>query len=81
MTTKLCNLSDGETAIVDKIYINGAMRRRLLDIGLIEGTKVKCIMRSPYGDPIAFLIRGTIIALRSNDSCKITVKKIKREET
>jgi ferrous iron transport protein A len=45
------------------------MRRRLLDIGLIENTDVECLGRSPGGDPTAFLIRGAVIAIRSED-CK-----------
>ncbi len=44
------------------------MRRRLQDIGLIEGTKVEMYTKSPSGDPIAFLIRGAVIALRTEDS-------------
>ena len=48
-----------------------SMRRRLQDIGLIEGTKVECIQKSPSGDPIAFLIRGAVIALRREDSSSV----------
>ena len=43
----------------------------LQDIGLIEGTKVECIQKSPSGDPIAFLIRGAVIALRTEDSSSV----------
>lgn len=49
------------------------MRRRLQDIGLIEGTKVKCLQKSPAGDPVAYLIRGAVIALRSEDSSNILI--------
>ena len=45
--------------------------KRLQDIGLIEGTKVECIQKSPSGDPIAFLIRGAVIALRTEDSSSV----------
>ena len=47
------------------------MRRRLRDIGLIEGTKVKCVLKSPAGDPTAYQIRGALIALRSEDAEKV----------
>ena len=43
------------------------MRRRLQDIGLIEGTVVECVGKSPLGDPCAYVIRGAVIALRSED--------------
>lgn len=50
------------------------MRRRLQDIGLIEGTRVKCLQRSPFGDPAAFWIRGAVFALRQEDSDAILVR-------
>ncbi len=49
------------------------MRRRLLDIGMIPGTKIECVGRSPSGDPKAFLIRGAVIAIRSEDSAGIFI--------
>jgi len=49
------------------------MRRRLLDIGLIENTDVECLGRSPGGDPTAFLIRGAVIAIRSEDCRDILI--------
>jgi Fe2+ transport system protein A len=49
------------------------MRRRLLDIGLIENTCVECLGRSPCGDPAAYLIRGAVIALRSEDCRDILI--------
>ena len=69
----LSQLHEGEHAVVQKILTTGAMRRRLLDLGLIEGTKVQCLQKSPAGDPIAFLVRGAQIALRSEDSETIIV--------
>ncbi len=66
-------LKEGETATVCNIEASGNIRRRLLDIGLVKGTKVECIQRSPLGDPVAYLIRGSIIALRSEDSKKVII--------
>ena len=48
------------------------MHRRLLDIGLVEGTLVECLGESPPGDPRAYLIRG---AIRSRDCRDILVRK------
>ena len=67
----LSSLKVGQTATVKKLHSTGSMRRRLQDIGLIEGTRVECLQKSPAGDPIAFLIRGAVIALRSEDSHNI----------
>ena len=41
--------------------------RRLMDIGLIEGTEVECVGISPLGDPSAYLIRETVVAIRHSD--------------
>jgi ferrous iron transport protein A len=71
----LSNLKEGETATVKKLRSTGSMRRRLQDIGLIEGTRVECLQKSPSGDPIAFLIRGAVIALRSEDSCNVVMSE------
>lgn len=61
---------------VVNLTAKGAIRRRLLDLGLINGTEVVGISKSPSGDPIAYLIRGAIIALRSEDASKIIVETI-----
>ena len=63
----------GDTARVVQLNIEGSMRRRLLDIGLIEGTKIECLQKSPLGDPAAYLIRGAVIAIRSEDSIRVCV--------
>ncbi len=64
----------GQTAIVKRILSSGSIRRRLLDIGLIENTKIECLGKSPCGEPTAFLIRGAVIAIRSEDCRNIIIK-------
>ncbi len=70
----LHSLTEGMRATVIRLDNEGSMRRRLQDIGLIEGTSVLCLQRSPSGDPIAYLIRGAVIALREEDSSKVMVE-------
>lgn len=70
----LDHIHQGERARVKALNSTGSMRRRLLDIGLVEGTRVECLQRSPAGDPIAYLIRGAVIALRTEDSSHILVE-------
>lgn len=70
----LSELQEGQAARVASLLSAGSMRRRLQDIGLIEGTKVECLRKSPAGDPVAYFIRGAVIALRSEDSNKILVR-------
>ena len=71
-----CYLSDilpGQSARVKSLLVHDGMRRRLMDIGLIENTAVECVGQSPAGDPKAYLIRGAVIALRREDCENIAV--------
>lgn len=72
----LNDLSLGETCKVNLLIAEGIIRRRFLDLGLINGTEVKALAKSPSGDPVAYLIRGAVIALRSEDASKILVETI-----
>lgn len=72
-------LKIGESSTVKELSVSGSMRRRLLDIGLVENTLIECIGRSPSGDPSAYMIRGAVIALRSEDCSYIIIKSNKEE--
>jgi len=67
-------LANGQCARVTGLYHNADMNRRFRDIGLIEGTPVTCLQKSPWGTPIAYLIRGAVIALRTQDCEKISIE-------
>ena len=56
------------------LRLEGPLRRRLRDLGLVEGARLQCLGRSPLGDPSAYLICGAAIALRRSDSCRIEVE-------
>lgn len=73
-TLLLNNLPIGSKGTVLNLSFEGPSRRRMLDLGLVKGTKVEALQRSPAGDPIAYFIRGAVIALRNEDASKITVK-------
>lgn len=73
ISKSLTALREGESALVCGLNSTGAMRRRLMDLGLVEGTRVECTQKSPYGDPIAYAIRGAVIALRCEDARQILV--------
>jgi ferrous iron transport protein A len=46
----------------------------MLDLGLIRGTRIEVINRSPFGDPVAYSFRGALIALRSEEASGIIVE-------
>ena len=63
----------GQTAYVYDISKTD-IRRRLCELGFVAGTKVKCIAASALGGPLAYLVRGTLIALRRDDAHCILVQ-------
>ena len=67
-TMTLSALPLGESAYVTYISVRPDMAHRLADLGLVPGTRVTCLARSPTGNPAAYLIRGSLIALRQNDA-------------
>ena len=71
---KLNDLPLNCVGIIDNLNCNKNIKRRLLDLGLIKGTKIIPVFKSPFGDPTAYEIRKTLIALRKEDSSLITLK-------
>jgi DtxR family Mn-dependent transcriptional regulator len=55
----------------------GRVRRRLMDLGFLPGTTVKAEMSGPLGEPMAYRVRGVLVALRSEQSRLITVRRLK----
>ena len=64
----------GLTSIVTNLHSVAAERRRLLDLGILPGTVIETVMRSPLGDPIAYRIRGSVVALRHEQARMIEVQ-------
>ena len=64
----------GKKAKVKALTSDGTIRRRMLDLGLIFDTVVEALQKSPSGDPVAYHIRGAVIALRSEEASKILVE-------
>ena len=79
-TLCLSALAEGESAYVTEIRAGPAMDRRLTDLGLVRGTRVTCVLRSPAGDPCAYLIRGALIALRRADADGVWLERQVREQ-
>lgn len=70
----LSKLPIGQKGKVKILTSDGNTRRRMLDLGLISDTVVEALLKSPAGDPIAYDIRGAVIALRSEEASKIMVE-------
>jgi len=72
----LAEMKVGQRARVVRLLVEGLTRRRLLDLGLLPGTEVRAVIKSPFGNPTAYDIRGSVLALRKEDASKIVVKTL-----
>ena len=68
------HLPEGVRARVAEVGGESAMRRRLLDLGLIPGTWVTCRGRAPAGDPAVYAFRGCVVALRAKDAAAVALE-------
>ncbi|MDW5299735.1 MAG: FeoA family protein [Sedimentibacter sp.] len=66
----------GQKAKVKMLTSEGTARRRMLDLGLALDTVVEALQKSPSGDPVAYNIRGAVIALRSEEASKVIVESL-----
>ena len=69
----------GEEVEVTELTARGELRRRFLDLGIIKGTIIKALYKSVLGDPTAYSIRGTVIAIREEEASFIKVKSLNEE--
>ena len=69
----LNNANLNETVIIDSLNCSGKLHRRFLDLGIIPGTQITPVFSSIFNDPIAYLIRNSVIAIRNEDAKKIVV--------
>ena len=71
----LDELKTGQSGVIETIGGEGALRRRLLDMGLTPKTRVAVRKVAPMGDPIELALRGYVLTLRKEDAAKIALKE------
>lgn len=64
----LDQLENGQPATVRKIAGQGAVRRRLMDMGLVKGVSIEMVKAAPMGDPVEYLVRGYHLSLRKSEA-------------
>ncbi len=75
--TSLDEILLDETAIIEDVRCVGNIKRRLLDLGFIKGTKITPVLVSPSKDPRAFFVRGMTIAIREEEARQVLVSRIR----
>ncbi|MFA6844069.1 MAG: FeoB small GTPase domain-containing protein, partial [Bacilli bacterium] len=77
--SKFLSLSDittGNACVVVKVHSHGSFRNRIMEMGFVNGEKVKVIRNAPLQDPIEYIIMGYHVSLRRNEASLIEVVKI-----
>ena len=74
MEIALDQLSQGALGVLRHMDVDEAMRKRLLDFGMVEGTKIRCLRNEKGRGLKLYQVRGSMIALRSADSAMICVE-------
>jgi ferrous iron transport protein A len=72
-TITLDQLTPGQSARVKKVGGEGAVRRRLMDMGITSGVAIAVVKASPLGDPVDYLVRGYHLSLRKTEAQMIEV--------
>jgi Fe2+ transport system protein FeoA len=72
----LSEMKEGQTGIIVHVGGNGALRRRILEMGLTKGTKIYVEKYAPLKDPLELIIKGYHISLRVEEAANITVDKL-----
>jgi Fe2+ transport system protein FeoA len=76
LETPLSKLMPGERGTVTRIgNVDGSVRRRLLEMGLIKGAPVELVRFAPMGDPIEVKVKGYRLSLRRDEAESVLVRK------
>ena len=64
----------GQTAVIRRLHGEGALKRRIMDMGLTKGTEVYVRKVAPLGDPLELTVRGYELSVRKGDADLIEVE-------
>lgn len=72
----LKDVKPGHVARVVALTGKGALKRRIMDMGITKGTNIKVVKVAPLGDPIQLRVRGYELSIRKDDAASIDVEQI-----
>ncbi|WP_296813746.1 FeoA family protein [uncultured Megasphaera sp.] len=73
---KIVSLADmkvGQSGIVEALEGRGNIQYRLVDMGVVKGSRISVFKKAPLGDPVEVKIKGCAMALRMNEAAMISV--------
>jgi ferrous iron transport protein A len=72
---RLADLAPGDVAVIEHVDESSPLGRRLLDLGLVPGTRIQLRRLAPLGDPLEFELRGYRLCLRRTEALKVRVSQ------
>lgn len=81
MPLTLDQLKTGQMATITKLNCTGNIRRRMMDLGILPGTRIQAEFSSPLGDPIAYRVREALIALRREQAIQIEMQLLEESKS
>ncbi|MEZ4768026.1 MAG: FeoA family protein [Caldilineales bacterium] len=72
----LTDLSPHDRATIHEVRARGALRKRLLDMGVIPGAEITVVRIAPLGDPVEYLVKGYHLSLRRSEAAQIVVDTV-----
>jgi len=75
----LGDLKSGERACVESIQGGGAIRRRMMDMGIVPGVELEVVRRAPFGGPLQVRLKGYYLAMRRGECAKIVVTETREQ--
>ena len=73
---KIVSIADmkvGQSGIVEALEGRGNIQHRLVDMGVVKGSRISVFKKAPLGDPVEVKIKGCAMALRMNEAAMISV--------
>lgn len=77
MNKTVNKLKNGEKGTVISLGCSGALRRRIIDMGITPGAVIKMKKSAPFGDPVQINVRGYELSIRRSEAAEILVEVIK----
>ena len=74
---QLNEIKQGQWATVCRVGGNGALRRRILEMGILRGTEVYVEKYAPLRDPLELIVKGYHVSLRVTEAAQITVENVR----
>lgn len=73
----LSEMQEGQRATIVRIGGNGALRRRILEMGILKGTEIRVEKYAPLKDPVEIVVKGFHLSLRVEEAAQISVENVR----